>query len=393
MQNGRFAPALLALLAAAAPPRFSEHLISRDFTYPYGVALYDVDGDGDLDVTASDARAHNNLYWFENGGKGGWTRHVIHHQPMSGWRLERHAVGDFNRDGRPDIVIVENSMGDLRWLENPGPEKIRSPWPVHFITRADAVPGAYDVAVADFDGDGDLDVAASSWNRGNMFTWHENPGDPTQLWKQHRIAGNLGETRTVRVADFDGDGRPDVLGTASGDGLVLWFQNPGPGGGEWRAQVIDTALRPSHGEAADMDGDGDPDVVMTFGMAAEYSRLQPVASRIVWYENLGKGAAWKRHVVEEPFPNAFDVVAADLDGDGDLDLAATAWNKDAGVALAWFENLGRGQWRRHVLKENWPRAVQLVVGDLNGDRRPDIVAGAEDGSMDLRWWRNEGGGR
>lgn len=380
---------LMCLAALAAPLRFTERLISSDFTYPYGIGLCDLDGDGDLDVTASDAREHNSLYWFENDGRGGLKRHRIHHQPPPAWRLERHAFGDLNRDGWPDIVIVENSMGDLRWLENPGGTKIREPWPVHFITRADAVPGAYDVAIGDLNGDGRLDVAAASWRRGNMFTWHENTGDPTKPWKQHLIAGGLAETRTVRIADFNGDGRPDVLGTATVDGLILWFQNPGPAGGEWRQHVIDTALRPCHGEPVDIDADGDPDVVMASGMGAALSPRQPVPSRVVWYENLRRGAAWARHIVQEPFGNAFEAVAADLDGDGDQDLAATAWNPAGGVALAWFENAGRGEWRQHVLKENWPRATQLVVGDLDGDGRLDIVSAAEEGSMDLRSWRNE----
>ncbi|MCX6622034.1 MAG: VCBS repeat-containing protein [Acidobacteria bacterium] len=383
---------LLLVLSApmALPLEFTEALISKDFTYPYGLAAADLDGDGDLDLTASDARDNNSLYWFENKGSGKFEKHVMHRQPMPAWRMERHAIADFNKDGRPDVVVVENSTGDLRWLENPGAPGIRQPWPVHFITRSDAVPGAYDVAVADFDGDGDLDVAASSWRRGNMFTWHENPGKPNELWKMHTIAVNLAETRTVRAADFDGDGDPDILGTASGAGMVLWFENPGKAGGVWKQHVIGSSPRPIHGEPVDLDGDGDLDVVMCLGMGATLTGLHNVPQKLVWYENLGGAARWKEHVVQQPFENAFDVVAADLDGDGDRDLAATAWNESTGRAVVWFENRGGDKWIPHTLKSDWPHATQVIVADLDGDHRPDIVVAAEDGSMEVRWWKNRG---
>ena len=58
----------------------------------------------------------------------------------------------------------------------------------------------------------------------------------------------------------------------------------------------------------------------------------------------------------------------------------------------WLQNPGDPQkeWQIHVLKANWPRANQVIAADLNGDRRLDVIAGAERGSNEVRWWRNEG---
>lgn len=402
----------LSGIVAAAPLSFTETLISGDFQYPYGINVGDLDGDGDADITVADARKSNCVFWFENDGSGKFVRNLIHHQPAPAWKLERHAIADMNRDGRPDIVVVENSTNDLRWLENPGPQSIREPWQAHFITLSGRVHGAYDVDVGDIDKDGWPDVAASSWRLGNMFTWHKNPGDLQGKnanymsraasannwaeWKFSTIADNLLETRNVRLFDLDGDGDLDVLGTAARAGLVMWFENPDrPTNLAWTRHVIDKVARPSHGQVVDMDGDGDPDVVMAFGMAADQvpSEVLPIMPQVAWYENLGKADAWKKHVIQNPFPGGFEAVVKDLDGDGDMDVVATAWHKAGGIALAWFENIGGDRWTMHPLKQNWPHAVQVIVTDLDGDGRPDIVASAEDGSMELRWWRNGGPAR
>jgi hypothetical protein len=381
--------------AAATPPasiEFSEHLIAGGYTYAYGIAAVDIDGDGDLDLTSADYQPHNMLYWYENDKNGNFTRHFI--QKDDPERLERHMIGDINGDKRPDVVIVENFYGDLKWFENPPNPKDGQLWKRHYITRGGLL-GAYDVDVADFDRDGDLDVVASSWRLGNRFVWYENPGrGQDQEWTAHVIDANLSETRTIRVADFDRDGDMDILGTVSGGGAVLWYENPGkPRTEKWKMHVIDLLVRPIHGQPVDMDGDGDLDVVMAAGMAAP-DTTAPKAHKIMWYENPGNPARdhiWKKHLIYENFEQAFEAVAADLDGDGDIDVTATGWGSPRGQ-IAWFENPGKGgtEWAIHMLKTQWPRANQVIIADLNGDKRPDLAAVAEHGSNEFRWWRNEG---
>jgi hypothetical protein len=145
-----------------------------------------------------------------------------------------------------------------------------------------------------------------------------------------------------------------------------------------------------------MDGDGDLDVVMAIGMGKEWSL--ETGHEVVWYENVGKrpnGREWKKHHIGK-LPSAFETYAADLDGDRDIDVVATGWAK--GDRVVWFENSGepRGKWTMHTLKLNWYAANQVIVADLNGDKRPDVAATADAGSSrvngakELRWWRNEG---
>lgn len=372
---------------------FTEHLIQDGYGYAYGIGAADLDGDGHLDLVSSDTKVNNNLYWFANDGKGNFTRHFVM-KGEEGW-FERLAIGDVNGDGKSDVVVVKNLHGDIVWFANSGKPRDDAVWKRHVITKG--FMRAYDVALADLDGDGRLDVAASCWV-GGQFAWFRNPGKPEEAkeWTKYLIDDKVAETRTIRAADFNRDGKVDLLGTATKANLVVWYENPGkPGDGTiWKKHVIDDkSPRPTHGHPVDLDGDGDLDVVMAVGFFSPPGTKD--THQVVWYENVGKpgdGTVWKKHVIGE-LPQAFEAIAADVNGDGHLDVVASAWGTKETGRVVWFENPGdprKVPWKMHILKVNWSRANQVLAADFNGDKRLDIAAVAEGGSNELRWWRNEG---
>jgi hypothetical protein len=395
---------ILALLSAGAEEenavRFTEHLISDRYGYAYGIAAADLDGDGDIDLVSSNttddktpSRENGSLYWYENDGKGNFTQHIIA-QKENGW-FERLAIGDIDGDGRPDVVVVLNRAGGVVWFQNPG-KPATQPWKRHVICDG-KLPGAYDVTLGDFDGDGRLDVAAASWVGGNRFVWYRNPGKDgfDKQWPSEVIDEKIAETRTIAAADFNGDGRIDLLGSASAASLLAWYENVGTPdkGVQWKKHIIDDKTpAPIHGHPVDMDGDGDLDVVIAYGMREGLAPKEK--HQIVWYENVGKpgkGTEWTRHVIGD-LPGAFEAIAADIDGDGKLDVVATAWGP-AG-RLVWFQNPGdKGPWKMHVLKEKWSNANQVIAADFDKDGWLDLAASAERGANELRWWHNEGRAR
>ena len=316
--------------------RFSEHLIADKYAYAYGIAVADMDRDGDLDLTSADYTPHNMLYLFENDSHGDFKRHIIQQDDPE--RLERHMVSDVDGDGDLDVVIVKNLRGHLLWFENSGAPTDGKLWQRHVITTD--LPGAYDVAVADFDDDGDIDVAASSWVLGNQFAWFENDGTPADgEWQKHMIENDVAETRTMRAADFDGDGDMDLLGTGRQVSHVIWYENHREADAvAWKKHLIDDQSPcPAHGNPADMDGDGDLDVVMALGFyyrpgsGDPAASLQPEDNQIVWYENNATPAAgqWKKHMIGPRFDDAFEAVAADLDA-----MAMSMWPRPRGGTRA-----------------------------------------------------------
>ena len=385
-----------AVTVKAGPLQFEERLLADKYTYAYGLAVADLDGDGHLDLTSSDAESNSNVYLFRGDGKGKFAFSFIQKyakEPDQPIRLERHAIGDMNLDKLPDVVIVDNMKNDIRWFQNPGPDAVDKPWKLHRITAANAIPGSYDVALFDFDADGDFDVASSCYH-GSRFDVFENVGAPGKAteFKRHEIDTEIGDTRTIAAGDFNNDGKPDLLGSARAGNVVRWYENPTQTASQtWKKTTIDAeTLSPMHGHPLDVDQDGDLDVIMTFGHAA------PVGSnshQVAWYENVGRpgtGTEWKKHIVTKEFPNGIEVVAGDLDGDKDLDLVATSWSGYG--QIAWFENTGdpKSGWNMHPIKQRWSNAITVILNDFDRDGRLDIVACAERGANEVRFGRNSG---
>ncbi|MCX5868059.1 MAG: VCBS repeat-containing protein, partial [Proteobacteria bacterium] len=122
---------------------------------------------------------------------------------------------------------------------------------------------------------------------------------------------------SVYAADVDGDGDFDVLSASSLDDKIAWYENDGASPPGWTERVISTAADGAHSVyAADVDGDGDMDV-----LSASVND-----DKIAWYENDGASPpGWTTRTISTGANGAQSVYAADVDGDGDMDALSASY--------------------------------------------------------------------
>lgn len=200
------------------------------------VECVDLDLDGDVDVL-------KDVYWYENADGSGtdWIRHTF----TTEWGGHCVHASDLDGDGDLDVVGAYNgyeSAVDVCWFENQGFESDN--WLLHVIDN-DAW-GANAVWTADFDHDGDMDVAGAIKRQANKkLVWWENVVGDGTVWNCRVVHANFGTGYSVHVADFNGDGDPDILGAGYVGGRIIWADLLcHPGEGILESSVLDTQTLP-----------------------------------------------------------------------------------------------------------------------------------------------------
>ncbi|MDA0935468.1 MAG: VCBS repeat-containing protein [Planctomycetota bacterium] len=239
------------------------------------------------------------------------------------------------------------------------------------------------IATGDLDGDGRIDVLSAS-SLDNKFAWYRNRGMGA-FQPQQVISTTGARPQALQAADLDLDGDLDVLAVSSSDDKIAWYENRGQGV-FGRETVLSTAFSsPWSVRAVDVDGDGDLDVLV--GCLGGTGQL-------VWFENVGFRAgsltfAAPRSVAPS-VPLPIDVLAGDLDGDGDQDILVSSGGV---LGVAWFPNLGNGSFGPGRVIANVSASYRSpAIADIDGDARVDVLTTMETGA-ELAWHRNLGGGR
>jgi len=240
----------------------------------------------------------------------------------------------------------------------------------------------------DIDGDGDMDFAITGSDGTAKVTWVENTAGDATAWTENTVASGL-NARVIHGLDMDQDGDNDLLLTDATSNDTLWYENTAGDGTAWTSHTI--AISSNHDynlNFADIDGDGDFDVL---------GGLKDGAN---WYENTaGDGSAWSTHVIDNSLSGAIGVTgarvnSADVDSDGDLDVL---WG-NVGQAV-WFENTaGDGSaWTTNSFDTNSSKAQiwSVIAADFDGDGDMDtaVTAGSlgSSGSGGVWWFNNKGG--
>ena len=284
----------------------------------------------------------------------------------------RLATGDLDGDGDIDIVLHDYDGERLLFAENISTEDAVSftkPLTVAFLPGTESIRLSYGFsAMGDLDSDGDLDILAylgselrdSAIGYEVGFAFLENDGTPDApniVASSENIVAVLGSGVLLpNLADMDGDGDLDLIGTLQIDELELSeivyhenqngiFNREGQSN-PFGLKLLDSILLADM-TVGDLDGDGDLDII-AFQAGYYVSDPERYVSELRFFENVGSTTAPSfGEGISEPFglPDLSDPLTfhlphlADIDGDGDLDLLAASYSEATeALAIIYYEN-------------------------------------------------------
>ena len=331
------------------------------------VVQSDVDNDGKPDLVVGDVNA-DSVFVYRNTGTPGapsFARTV-------GFAIATPTdigVADVDGDGRPDLVVI-GAVGITVFVNRSSTGSVAFGPPSVFPFTPNEGIYLYKLAIGDLDGDGQPDLAVTV---GGSFS----------VWKNFSIAGKVqfvleaefeaqvGPTVMIALADFNGDGLPDIVCTGGDKADII--PNTSSGGNITVGNgfvYVTTAMTPEGIAVGDIDGDGLPDVVIADYGAGSVSVLRNTG---------GHGTIAFANSVDLPTAYAPVAVAiADLNGDGAPDLVVTG--QDTVALLKNTSSKGSVSFAGYAAYPvsnpqgtGFYTAGSLVVGDLDGDGLPDVA--------------------
>ena len=270
------------------------------------------------------------------------------------------ATADFNGDGRPDLVFLEpvtQAPTEIGVMLGNADGTMQSP---HLYPSGDT-PGS--PALADFNGDGfpDLVLTNAGFNA-DVSVMLGNGDGSFQAGVTYPTSTN---SSSVAVGDVNGDGRPDlVVGNGGGGGLLIFLGN---GDGTFQSALTSSNAFAGGGNVAlgDFNNDGKLDAVVGPSLTVFLGNG----------DGTFKGAG--SYGPAAPFQAQGPIAVADLNGDGNLDLVVAAGNSPLkGTNVYVLLGNGDGTFRAPVsytIGGTSPVAISVATGDLNGDGKPDVV--------------------
>ena len=412
------------------PPAAGEKLAfeRRDYNPPgatpvpvvANVRFWDLDGDGKLEIVVCDM-GHGVVLLGDPNEKPGELQEIAKIP-----NPDHAEMVDLDQDGMQDLLVADlgdfmpgdHEKGSVVWLRQTAPGEFEKRILIEGLART------ADARAADFDADGDLDivVAAFGWHTVGGIFFYENQ---TTDWAEPRFEGFPVDARPggihVPPVDLNGDGRMDFVALISQQfEHVVAFISRSRGGG-FRPETIFRAVVPVWGSSGiqmvDMDADGDLDMLMTNGDSLDDFTIRPFHG-IRWFENTGE-YPWVQHDLAL-MPGVHRAQAADMDGDGDLDIVACAFLPSSEhpsfgsvvqqrslseyTSLGWLEQVRPGVFELRSLESGQLTHTTLDLGDFDGDGDVDLAVGnfvgftfakSDTGFKNAAWievYENRGGG-
>ncbi len=361
-----------------------------------GYLFVNIDGDDYADVIAE---ALPDVYWFEADNLQGsaWSCRKLGEIPRT-----NHVNGQGGRFAH----LISESKGEVILAAEEGiwaatiPEDpfLQNNWKFNRIVKTASSEG---IGVGDIDGDGDLDLAAGDMYEedkdiARQVFWCENPGSIEKEWVKHHAGTVVNAADRVEIADFNGDGKPDIaVSEEMWPGLepnanLFVFNNPGNKGQDWKRNTLFTGFSINNLGAGDIDRDGNTDLVTCEHKGKEF--------KLLIFRNDGKGN-FTMSQPDKGHESHLGTLFSDLDSDGDLDIVSIAWDHHEYLHV-WRNDAVKPDisWK-HLSTENGdlPPAnggleqTSCLVADLDKDGIQDFIITERTAGPSVIWYRYNDG--
>ena len=329
-----------------------------------------MDQNGVADIVVMDGQARTITVFY--GGKGLHFDASDKVEVAAGASASSFALGDFNKDGRPDIAVGHHDTNEVWIISATGEKSFDEPKKARLKVRE---PHAHRIVTADVNNDGTPDILLAESDEAGAWVllcdgkggFAPSSGSPLSTGRHPYV---------VATGDFNNDGNMDFATPNWHDRSVSVFLGDGKGGFTAAQGGPVTGLRaPTELGVGDVTGDGNADIVV--GNNGERG-LQVLVGD-------GKGGFSLGAVHDLDSPGAsYRPIVADLDGDGRLDVVATA-TRGADTFCCWLSQ-GDGRFTSPIVLRCKDTASSVCVTDLNGDGMQDLVVGTGNGNDTLVWF-------
>lgn len=366
----------------------NESVSMKNFDAPAN-AVADFDGDGIVEIVAN----NDNQYTYVLSAASTRVLAEIKTPYPSGWGarpINDVAVADVDADGRLDIVVV-NSAGRICDYEFVGGTSSTSMsferrW-CYTMDDHDSPGADAGVYVADVNGDGKMEIFSQVEKRGLYAINH----DGSKRWSKGEYGGNAGPL----VTDMDGDGKKDVLFFSDGGTVRAYDASSGSSKWTfWGGNYVKPGSITLAGNADDIDGDGKKEVVFA-ARDAPIDDTVYTDNRIMMFVLSHTGSLQTRW--QPPFAHPLSYthpILVDVNGDGVKDILTQDWNTIGHKPGNWerlgpahvfaYKHDGTLLWMT-TLENSWSND-DLAVADVDGDGSMEVLAIGYNGGNDGMWY-------